>query len=74
MLAENWTYTIAETPKGMHTVITSKDGLRTKTFFQACHGEVARLSLCYFMDHLSDENYDGFFPRPREKKQKGEKQ
>lgn len=70
MLAENWTYVVTETPEGMRTEVASKDGLKTKTFFQACHGHVARSALCHFMEHLSDENYDGFFPRPREKKVK----
>jgi hypothetical protein len=70
MLAEHYSYTITETPEGMVTVLTKGSDGRSKTFFQACHGEPARQSLISHMETLTDENCDGFFPAERKKKEK----
>lgn len=70
MLAENWTYTVVETEAGMTMTVTEKGTGRSKSFFQASHGENARLSLCRAMESLTDENCEGYFPRERVKKAK----
>jgi hypothetical protein len=70
MLAENWTYSVVETEAGMTMTVTENVTGRTKSFFRALHGEPARLSLCSFMESLTDENCEGYFPRERVKKGK----
>jgi hypothetical protein len=73
MLAQNWTYTVVETETGMTMTVVEKATGRTKSFFRAMHGEQARLGLCSFMESLTDENCEGYFPREKapkkEKKQ-----
>lgn len=70
MIAEHHAYTITESPEGMTIVLTKVSDGRTKTFFQAAHGEPARQSLISHMETLTDENCDGFFPAERKKKEK----
>ena len=65
MLAESWDYTVVETETGMTMTVVEKATGRTKSFFRAAHGEQARLGLCSFMEHLSDENCEGYFPREK---------
>lgn len=65
MLAQNWTYSVTETEAGMTMTVVETATGRTKSFFQAAHGEPARLSLCRFMESLTDENCEGYFPREK---------
>lgn len=65
MLAENWTYSVTETDAGMTMTVVETATGRTKSFYRAVHGEQARLGLCSFMEHLSDENCEGYFPREK---------
>jgi len=65
MLAQNWDYTVVETEAGMTMIVTEKVTGRTKSFFRSTCGEQARLSLCTFIEHLSDENCEGYFPREK---------
>ena len=67
MLAENWSYTATKDERGVHVVLRSNDGTREKTFFLAAP---SLEGVIRHMESLTEENCEGFFPRPREKKAK----
>lgn len=68
MNATTYHYTVSESLRGgVDVVLTSNDGVKQKKFYIA-NGTVAGLT--QHMESLSDENCDGFWPRPRKEKHK----
>jgi len=68
MLAENWTYDVVDHSTHLVATVYSKDGSRSRSFTRAVGGEAACTAYRSFMESLTDENCDGFFPKERKPK------
>lgn len=64
---ENYRYEVAHTSKGCQVTVTRLSDGATKSFtpMAAAKTEQARLRICNFMDSITDENCDGYFPRKK---------
>ena len=68
-LMTKFDYKVEEKPEGCYTTVTRLADGATKVFYTAyAHGEGAVSSLCYFMDSITDDLAEGYFPKPRKVK------
>lgn len=68
MLMTKFTYVVEEKEDGLHTTVTRLADGATKHFFQCCHRNKARLES--FMDSITDDLAEGYWPRERTKGKK----
>ncbi len=65
MLMTKFTYSVKVIEGGvLTTVVRSQDGA-VKTFFNAGHTKVD--GLVWLMESITDDQADGYFPKPRKK-------
>jgi len=66
MLMTKYTYTVEIKDGGVQTTVTRLADSATKSFFNAGHYRVEDMSK--FMDSITDDLADGYFPREKNKK------
>lgn len=68
-LMTKFDYKVEEKPEGCYITVTRLADSAVKIFYLAyAHGAGAVSSLCYFMDSITDELAEGYFPKPRKVK------
>ncbi len=68
MLMTKFTYVVDIKDDGAYTTVTRLADGATKTFFQAGVKPEGKASLESFMNSITDDLADGYFPRPRRDK------
>jgi hypothetical protein len=68
MLMTKFTYTVELKEDGLHTIVTRLSDSDQKHFFQCVHRNKAALEK--FMDSITDDLAEGYWPRERTKGKK----
>ena len=68
MLMTQFSYKVEIKDDGAHTTVTRLADGATKTFFNAGHKTPD--GLVWLMESITDDLAEGYFPKPREKKNK----
>lgn len=69
MLLTKYGYATFQAPEGLYITVLRFEDSATKAFFQAnVKTPEARASFCSFMDSITDELAEGYFPREKKKK------